>query len=226
MEPTERKQRYETPVDEPRLLEESDGVLAFYKPAGLPIHPGTPGVESFTCWLEAHFDKDTKPVHRLDAPVSGLVLCAADKDKRKQLSKLFEERRLSKTYLAVVHGRTHRKGIIRKTLKDARRQRQLDAVTRYHLKTRYDRCSLLLVSPETGRKHQIRRHLHMIGHGIIGDKRYRTNKSVPVKIDRLWLHAFRLELPNEQTFECPLTTRLESHLEALEAVSERAPEGD
>ena len=61
-------------------------------------------------------------------------------------------------FLALVHGRTRRKGIIRKPIKDQRRQRQLEAVTRYQLKTWYERCSLLSVRPETGRKHQIRRH--------------------------------------------------------------------
>ena len=220
MDSVERKQRYETPVDKPKLLAESDGVLAFYKPAGLPIHPGTPGIPSFASWLEENFDKDAAPVHRLDAPVSGLVICASDKEKRKELSKLFEARLLKKTYLAVVHGRTHKKGIIRKPLKDARRQRQVDAVTRYQLKSWYDRCSLLRVSPETGRKHQIRRHLHMIGHGIVGDQRYRTHKTIPARIDRLWLHAFRLELPNEQVFECPLTDRLAAHIAKLEAIGD------
>lgn len=218
-EEQERRSRYETPLDEPRLIQEENGVFAFYKPAGLPIHPGTPGVASFASWLHLHVNRELAPVHRLDAPVSGLVLCAADKEIRKRLSKLFEQRMLTKSYLALVHGRTRRKGIIRKPIKDQRRQRQLEAVTRYQLKAWYDRCSLLSVRPETGRKHQIRRHLLMIGHGIVGDKRYRSHRQVGAPIDRLWLHAHRLELPNEQVFECQLTERLTNHLAQLEALN-------
>ena len=211
-----QKQRYETPIDSPKLIEDRDGIFAFYKPAGLPIHQGTPGTDSFTSWLDREYDNKIAPVHRLDAPVSGLVICAADKDIRKKLSQLFEARALQKTYQAVVHGRTRKKGIIRKPLKDPRRQRQLEAVTRYRLRTWYDRCSLIFVRPETGRKHQIRRHLHMIGHGIVGDQRYRTHQQIGVPIDRLWLHAFRLELPGYPVFECPLTDRLSAHLESMQ----------
>ena len=212
----ESKRRYETPVEEPYLLTSQDGLLLFYKPAGLPIHPGTPGVPSFKEWLEIHVDPTVAPVHRLDAPVSGLVLCSGSKETRKSLSRLFEERVVKKTYLALVHGRTRRKGIIRKPLKDQRRQRNLDAVTRYTLKRWYERCSLVSVRPETGRKHQIRRHLHMIGHGIAGDKRYRTHQKLPLQVERLCLHALRIELPDGRAFECPLANRFQSYLEALD----------
>jgi 23S rRNA-/tRNA-specific pseudouridylate synthase len=217
IEEQDRIRRYETPVDMPRLIKQDGAVFVIYKPAGLPVHPGTPGVASLKSWLESNLSKDVAPVHRLDAPVSGLVLCADDRETRKMLSKLFEMRDLTKTYLALVHGRSRRKGIIRKELKDQRRQRTIEAVTRYKLEQWFDRCSLLSVRPETGRKHQIRRHLHMIGHGIVGDQRYRSHKTIGVPIDRLWLHAHKLELPDGRIFECPLTERLTDHLALLKA---------
>lgn len=217
IEEQDKIRRYETPVEVPRVIKRDGAVFVIYKPAGLPVHPGTPGVPSLKSWLEENLDGNVAPVHRLDAPVSGLVLCADDRETRKSLSKLFEARTLTKTYLALVHGRSRRKGIIRKVLKDQRRQRNMDAVTRYTLQHWFDRCSLLSVRPETGRKHQIRRHLHMIGHGIVGDQRYRSHKTIGVPIDRLWLHAHKLELPDGTVFECPLTERLSTHLDALKA---------
>jgi 23S rRNA-/tRNA-specific pseudouridylate synthase len=207
--------RYETPVEVPRVLQRDGSIYAIYKPAGLPVHPGTPGVPSLKSWLDEHLEGGVSPVHRLDAPVSGLVLCADDRETRKMLAKLFEARDLTKTYFALVHGRCRRKGIIRKVLKDQRRQRTMEAVTRYKLEQWFDRCSLVSVRPETGRKHQIRRHLHMIGHGIVGDQRYRSHKTIGVPVDRLWLHAHTLELPDGRVFECPFTDRLTEHLEAL-----------
>ena len=212
---SEARRKYETPIDSPAVIERFDDVILVYKPAGLPIHPGTPGVMSLKDWLIEHVSRTVAPVHRLDAPVSGLVLCAESKEVRKMLSKHFEDRNLTKTYLALVHGRTRRKGIIRKQLKDPRRQRLLDAVTRYSCIEWIDRCTFLRVRPETGRKHQIRRHLHMIGHGLVGDKRYRSYGDIGVPTERLWLHAHKLELPDGRIFECPLPGRLQAHLEAL-----------
>ena len=203
---------YDTPDELPRILGVSDGIACVFKPAGLPIHPGTPGKESLVDWLKVNTQPQLFPVHRLDAPVSGLVLCAAEKGTRTRLTKLFEARSLTKTYLALVHGRTHKKGIIRKELKDQRRQRMVSAVTRYKLEAWLGKTSLISVRPETGRKHQIRRHLHMIGHGIVGDQRYRTEERGVATSERLWLHAYRLVLPDERQFVCPLPEFLRHQL--------------
>ena len=153
-DPLERP--YDTPDEAPRILGESEGVVCVFKPAGLPIHPGTPGKESLVDWLKVNTQPQLFPVHRLDAPVSGLVLCAAEKETRTRLTKLFEERSLTKTYLALVHGRTHKKGIIRKQLKDQRRQRMVSAVTRYKLEAWLGKTSLISVRPD---KHQKKKTL-------------------------------------------------------------------
>lgn len=207
-------------LDQPRLVADvqPDGLLAVHKPAGLPVHPTGDGRETLVEWLERHHP-GARPAHRLDLHTSGLVLCAADRTLRGHLGKQFEDRLIQKRYLALVHGRARRKGIIRRPLSDGRRGRALPAVTRYTLISWLGKTSLIRVRPETGRKHQIRRHLHHLGHAIVGDERYRPRRfaSVPGFPGRLWLHSAALALPDGRQFEAPLPTELAAHLEHLRA---------
>ena len=98
-----------------------------------------------------------------------------------------------------------------------RRGRPLPAVTRYRHREALGGFSLVEARPETGRKHQIRRHLHGIGHPIVGDERYRPRrfKAVPGYPGRLWLHAAALELPDGHTIVAPLPPALMDHLDRL-----------
>ena len=68
------------------------------------------------------------------------------------------------------------------------------------------------VQLETGRKHQIRRHLRGANHAIVGDARYGPSSPVKGAPDRLWLHCACLKLPNGMTFTAPLPEELEKHL--------------
>ncbi len=157
------------------------------------------------------------PLHRLDLHTSGVLLCASDLSVRGRVQEWFAAGLVQKTYLALVHGRTHGKGTIRRGLKDARRRKTLDAVTRYTRREALGGFSLLEVHPETGRKHQVRRHLQGLGHAVVGDTRYRPKRfrKVPAFPGRLWLHAWRVTLPDGGAFEAPLPEALESHLAVL-----------
>jgi 23S rRNA-/tRNA-specific pseudouridylate synthase len=119
----------------------------------------------------------------------------------------------------MVFGKTRDKGIIRRTLQDARRKTKLDAVTRYRTVEAFKKCSLLDVTPETGRKHQIRRHLQGIGHAVVGDTRYRPRgkPTVPAFPGRLWLHAAEVTLPDGRHFKAALPSELADHLKTLRA---------
>ena len=209
-----------TSLPTPSLLGERDGIWAFYKPSGMLTHPaGTDGLDLMT-WIAAQpeLPSDLAPAHRLDLGTSGVML-AAGGGRRAELAAWFEAGEVEKTYLALVHGRTQRKGVIRRALKDARRDKPLDAVTRWRSKERLKGCTLLAVRPATGRKHQVRRHLHGIGNPVVGDARYRRpGKPVP-GATRLWLHAWRIKLPDGHVFEAPLPPELEAHLEALRQLS-------
>ncbi|MCA9544564.1 MAG: RluA family pseudouridine synthase [Myxococcales bacterium] len=205
----------------PEVLTERAGVWAVLKPAGWRMHPaGDDPTPTLTDWLEAQAP-GLRPAHRLDQGTSGLVLCAVDPALRGALGKAFQEGRVSKTYLALVYGRARRKGIVRKPLADGRRGRPLPAVTRYGLAEWVGAFSLLRVRPETGRKHQIRRHLAGIGHPLVGDDRYGPGQRRPVPAfpGRLWLHAHRLVWTRADgetlVFEAPLPQDLEAHLQAL-----------
>jgi 23S rRNA-/tRNA-specific pseudouridylate synthase len=143
--------------------------------------------------------------------------------------------RIEKTYLALAHGRTRKKGVIRRKLKDNRRKQPLPATTRYRTLEVLGTVSLVAVRIETGRKHQIRRHFEGIGHPLVGDSRYRgrRKRGLPGAPSRLWLHARALVLPGpllgdpvaeDLVFESPLPTELLAHLGSLREAL--LPDGD
>jgi 23S rRNA-/tRNA-specific pseudouridylate synthase len=215
--------------DTPRVLGTTErGLLVVHKPAGMRVHPANDdGVPDLLGWLRAkrNLPPGLAPVQRLDQGTSGLLLCGATSSARAEASGWLEDHLVEKTYLAVVHGRTRKKGTLRRKLQDGRRGRPLDAVTRYRTLEWLGGFSLLAVRIETGRKHQIRRHLHGIGHAVVGDERYRARRKVRVPgwPGRMWLHARVLTLPSGETFEDPLPLELLHSLEAMRAGAESAP---
>lgn len=202
-----------------KLLEqlgEQDGLLAFFKPAGVLTHPAAEGDRPAATEL---LPSGVVPLHRLDVDTSGVLLCASHPGVRSRVQEWFADGSIQKTYLTLVHGRTHGKGTIKRGLKDARRRKTLAAVTRYERLEALGGFTLLEVHPETGRKHQVRRHLQGLGHAVIGDTRYRPKRfvKVPGFPGRIWLHAWRVQVPGGVVFEAPLAPELEAHLVALRA---------
>ena len=197
---------------EPRLIGESDDLIVVDKPAGWVVH-ATREEELWDLrrWLAQRGHADMAPLHRLDRGASGAVLFSGIPAVRKAIGKEFAEGLVHKRYVALVFGRTHRKGIVRLGV-DGRA-----AVTRYRLLEGLGGFSWLGIRPETGRKHQIRRHLHGIGHPIVGDGRYRPVgfQRVPAFPNRLCLHAERIELRDGRVFEAPLPEELARCREAL-----------
>jgi 23S rRNA-/tRNA-specific pseudouridylate synthase len=204
---------------EPRLISRSDDIWVLEKPAGLAVHAAAGGVLDLLSWArrELSAPQELAAVSRLDRETSGLVLCAVG-DARGRAGRWLADGQVEKRYLALVHGRTHRKGVIRRALPDPRRRRPLEAVTRYRRLSWLGSLTYLEVRPETGRRHQIRRHLQGIGHPVVGDARHgprRPPRLVPGFPGRLWLHCFRLSLPDGQELEAPLPGELREHLELL-----------
>lgn len=163
------------------------------------------------------------PVHRLDRPTSGVVLFAFDSAAARRLADQFERRETEKTYWAVVRGWPDDSGLIDYPLAeqpDALADRLVaadkppqQALTRYTVLARTQmpfasskqhatsRYAWLSVQPETGRKHQIRRHLKHIFHPIVGDTTHgdlRQNRAVAAYsgCSRLLLHARSLSFDN------------------------------
>jgi 23S rRNA-/tRNA-specific pseudouridylate synthase len=212
----------------PTVAHHDGHVAVVCKPAGMSVHPaGAAGGDDLVTWAASALGPGFAPIHRLDRETSGLVLLSDDAGTRGALGALFAEGKVHKRYLALVVGKTHAKGTIRAPLLDRRRGRPLDAVTRYHRVEALGGFTLLAVEPETGRQHQIRRHLQGIGHAIVGDTRYRPGRPVrvPAFPGRLWLHAERLDVPGLGVFEVPLPPELVAHLEAVRLGAENRLRG-
>lgn len=169
--------------------------VAVDKPAGLLVHRTEldPGETRFAVQiLRDQLGRRVYPVHRLDKPTSGVLLFALSPGDAELLGREFREGRVHKSYLAVVRGHSPEGGAIEHDLegsgaagtppaaaKPARRMARtvytrLAAIELPVAVDRYPtaRYSLVLCQPETGQRHQIRRHMKHLGHPIIGDVRF------------------------------------------------------
>jgi 23S rRNA pseudouridine1911/1915/1917 synthase len=172
-------------------------------------------------------------VHRLDKDTSGLLLIAKNNEAFFYFKNLFQTKNIKKYYLALVHGKPKEpKSTIssplgrigmKRTTKIAGKKviDEKEAETEYETVKNYSNYTLLRLSPKTGRTHQLRVHLNSIGHPIAGDPVYGFKKlSPPPELNRLFLHAYRLEFltPDGKSLalEADLPGDLSSILEKLE----------
>jgi 23S rRNA pseudouridine955/2504/2580 synthase len=227
------------------LFEDAD-VLAVDKPAGLAAHPGT-GITGDTLVeiARAHLrvpddlppgEFRPSPAHRLDRETSGVVLVAKTRKAMVGLTRIFTSgEEVRKTYLVLAKGKMPREaGTIDQPLSEheqtarsraARGVNMQEAVTRWKVISSIREASLLSVAIETGRTHQIRRHLQAVGHPVAGDARHGDfpfNRAVRARwgLRRMFLHAWKLAL-SHPTGGPPL--RLEAPLpEELRRVLSRA----
>ena len=183
-------------------------LLALVKPSGLLSQPGL-GPELADSLISRAQERwpEARLVHRLDRDTSGLILLARDATTHRALSAAFAERRVRKTYLAVVQGLpADRGGVINQPLaRIATRpprygvvpleQGGKPALTRWRVLRRFEGSSLLLLQPRTGRSHQLRVHLADLGHPVLGDPLYGEPAAAP----RLQLHAAGLQLLHPAT---------------------------
>lgn len=193
----------------PILYEDAD-VVAVNKPAGLITHSdGRTVEETAEDWFtEKYPTAEGGYVHRLDRDTSGVLVFAKNLTAYEFLRKAFHDHDVKKTYLAFVYGVLKEKSgsidfDIGRSRKDFRlrsaqpkaKGRLREALTRYEVVDETEEHSLLKMSPETGRTHQIRVHLKAIHHPIIGDTLYSPNHPAALGLSRLGLHAYQLDLP-------------------------------
>jgi len=204
------------------ILYEDESLLVVDKPAGQVVHPGagrhgTTLVEGLLAdrALPAS-DDPARPgiVHRLDKETSGVLVVAKTTQALRALQAAFAERRVQKAYLAVVEGLLDEdEGAIDAPIgRDPSRPRRMAirpdgraADTEFRVLRRWAGKTLVLVSPRTGRTHQVRVHLRYIGHPVCGDSLYGRRGEET----RLLLHAWRLELSHPVSgkrvrFEAPV----------------------
>jgi tRNA pseudouridine32 synthase/23S rRNA pseudouridine746 synthase len=194
--------KYSPPTEPICVLHETDEVLFVDKPAGLLSVPGrlAEHKDSLLERLEAE-NPNIRLVHRLDMDTSGVMVFAKTDQAQRELNWQFERRDVRKTYLAEVIGQMAETGTVDKPLMRDWPNRPLQkvdeagkpSVTHWRVLERRSNNSIVELTPETGRSHQLRVHMAEEGHAIIGDVFYAT-KAIADMSDRLLLHAYSLEL--------------------------------
>jgi 23S rRNA pseudouridine1911/1915/1917 synthase len=202
------------PAPEPVVVFEDEDVLVVDKPAGLVVHPGS-GVRDETLVEKlggrvAGGDDPDRPgvIHRLDRDTSGLLVLARTPAAHAFLSAEMKSRRIEREYVALVKGRpAARSGTIdaplgrdrkRRTLRSPDTDEPREAITHFTTEETFDGATLLKVTLETGRTHQIRAHFRAIGHPPLGDKEYGVAHP---GLARQFLHAWRLAFAHPQSGE-------------------------
>ena len=212
------------------ILYLDDYLAAVAKPPGLLVHRTglDAGETRFALqMLRDQLGRPVWPAHRLDKGTSGVLLFALDAATARALGQQFESGgAIRKTYLAMVRGWTDLEGLIEHPLRrmtdDLRVpaaqgpvQEAQEARTRYRTLQHHllplaqgpfesTRCALVELTPLTGRRHQLRRHMKHIAHPLLGDATHGKgplNRAVAalLGLQRLWLHALRMELIHPAT---------------------------
>lgn len=205
------------------ILYQDDVLVAVNKPAGMLVHRSwldTHETRFVMQTLRDQIGRHVFPIHRLDRPTSGVLLFALNSEMANVMCRQFEQKMVRKSYLAVVRGYVHGAGRIDYPLKiqwdkiadkfSQEDKAPQEAVTDYeslqlaempYAVGRYQtaRYSLLRLTPHTGRKHQLRRHMKHIFHPILGDTQYgdlHQNRALTehTGCQRLFLHAEHLHL--------------------------------
>ena len=225
-EPPPEKDQTEPEAIPLAILYEDHDLIVINKAAGITVHPG-PGHREHTlvnallhhCPELSGIGGKERPgiVHRLDKDTSGCLVAAKNDLAHRELSKQFAARAVEKIYLALVARKLRKAtGVIENTIgrHPVHRQRMSvsslrgrAAKTEYRLLRSSELASLVECRLHTGRTHQIRVHLHHLGHPILGDKVYapRLARDFPRQMLHAWKLGFRHPRTDEWKFwEAPL----------------------
>jgi len=181
------------------ILYEDQWIIVFNKEVGLPVHRAAEVDDHNLVELgrkllaDRGIDGKLRPVNRLDRGTSGVIIMAKSPTAAGIFGRMVKEEGLSKLYLAITAGRLPEEGSITAPM-DGK-----ESETRFRLIFQGDDCSLAAVYPLTGRMHQIRRHLSLYGHPILGDRRY-GGPALP-GITGIPLHSYRTAFTHPATSE-------------------------
>jgi 23S rRNA pseudouridine1911/1915/1917 synthase len=219
---------------------EDASVIVIDKPAGLVVHPGTGNWQGTMLNALLHRAPELARipragiVHRLDKDTSGLLVVARTLEAQTDLVRQLQARTVKRDYLALVYGAIENAGEIEAPIgRDPRARTRMavtpggkPALTRYRVLERFEGATLLECSLSTGRTHQIRVHLHSLGHPIVGDPVYRLSgrrrgESAIDAFGRQALHALRLAFVHPASgrlvsFESPLPEDMRELIASLQ----------
>lgn len=200
------------------IIFEDDHYIAINKPNGLLVHRSAIArdVETFAVQeLRDQINQYVFPAHRLDRKTSGVLLFAKNKNALSSIRQLFEIKEINKEYFAIVRGFTEPKGLIDYPLTNEKGVSK-DAITYFETletseipvplgKFPTSRYSLVKLTPQTGRMHQLRKHMAHILHPIIGDRPHGCNKQnrhfkSTWNSETMFLHAHSMAFIHPLTF--------------------------
>lgn len=194
------------------ILFRDEWLVAIDKPPGVMVHPSNhPQADDLVAMkiLRDQIEEKIHVIHRLDQPTSGVLIFATDRGAARKIRQDFENRQIRKRYLAVVHGHPSDdmwtcEAPLRKT-PDAPEK---SAETSFRVLQRNDQhLALVEASPQSGRFHQIRRHLLCSGHPIVGDFRYQDPDFCKSIGDTLGIGTRMLLQAKTLEFQHPITRR-------------------
>ncbi len=219
------------------IIYEDEYVLVLNKPFGLAVQGGTGTKKHIDGMLEGMADRfgGERPrlVHRIDRDTTGILLVALTRDAAAKFGKTFQTRSAAKTYWALVNGVPKpAQGKIEAALVKAsgpdgdrvRKAKPGEQAVAMHATTHYSvidqvarKAAWVSLKPVTGRQHQLRAHMHMIGHPIVGDNKYEGDVNMPAENieKKLHLHARRLIIAHPKTgLKIDVTAPLPEHMRA------------
>tara|TARA_R110000868_G_scaffold197846_3_gene444058 strand:- start:2174 stop:2860 length:687 start_codon:yes stop_codon:yes gene_type:complete len=209
------------------IIYQDEYLVVVDKPSGLLVHPfkeASNERDNLMALLRDKVGKWVYPVHRIDRPVSGIVIFGFSGEIVSKIKEVWGDKsKTQKEYIALARGQISEPGTFDFELGNDKKVRQT-AITNYRPLHQFDDTTLVHVTIETGRKHQIRRHFSRRMQCLVGDtaygkgvlnERYRQEYN----LHRIFLHAWRLTLPHPVTGEviswtCPIRDELQAVLTA------------
>ena len=194
--------RKEVDIYDDYILENNDNFVVINKPVGVAVQSGTKSFKNIIDILkDTKYFENYKPyiVHRLDKETSGILIVAKTREYAQLFTSLFRIRKIHKTYVALTYGKISKSS---DTLKDDLvsydNEKKIVQKAVSHLKVIKSSSDYTYVelNPITGRKHQLRKQLYNIGHPIVGDDKYFTDRradKTKMKSKNLMLHAYKIK---------------------------------
>ncbi len=200
----QKKKKYNPSIEivkenENLIIDNNENFIVVNKESGIAVQGGTKSKKNLIdIFQRSEIFENSKPysVHRLDKDTSGVFIIAKNRETAKLFTSLFRLRKIHKTYLAICYGELENdKGILDQDLKRYEGKKEIieKSKTIYKVLDKNSNCSLLEMNPVTGRKHQLRKQLSLIGHPIYGDDKYTFEKNLKTKNKELMLHSFKIK---------------------------------